>query len=127
MNFHNFFAPKTVKSNKKAPQFSLKQYANITLGHADFKEIVKLPLGEDLNEWLAVHIVDFYQQTNMLYGTITQYCTPQTCPVMSAGSKYEYHWADGVVQKKPIKVSAPEYVDFLMTWVQSLVDNDGKL
>jgi len=60
----------------------------------------------------------------MLYGTITEFCTPQACPVMSAGPKYEYHWADGVAIKKAIKVSAPEYVDYLMNWVQSQLDDE---
>ena len=30
----------------------------------------------------------------------------------------QYHWADGNQVKKPIKCSAPKYIDFLMTWVQ---------
>lgn len=29
--------------------------------------------------------VDFFNQINMLYGTITEFCTPEECPVMSAG------------------------------------------
>lgn len=78
-----------------------------------------------MNEWLAVNIVDFFNQINMLYGTITEFCIPEECPVMSAGPKYEYHWCDGVQFKKPIKVSAPEYVDFLMTWVQSQLDDES--
>ena len=61
--------------------------------------------------------VDFFNQINMLYGTITEFCTETTCPVMSAGPKYEYHWADGHTIKKPIKCSAPKYIDYLMTWV----------
>ena len=77
-----------------------------------------LPEGEDLNEWVAVNTVDFFNQINMLYGTITEFCTEQSCSVMSAGPKYEYHWADGNQVKKPIKCSAPKYIDFLMTWVQ---------
>ena len=32
--------------------------------------------------------VDFFNQINMLYGTITEYCTTESCPVMSAGPKY---------------------------------------
>jgi MOB kinase activator 1 len=44
--------------------------------------------------------------------------------VMSAGPKYEYHWADGQSIKKPIKCSAPRYVDYLMNWIQSQVDNE---
>jgi hypothetical protein len=38
--------------------------------------------------------VDFFNQINMLYGTIAEFCTPQECEVMSAGPRYEYHWAD---------------------------------
>ena len=32
--------------------------------------------------------MDFFNQINMLYGTITEFCTPQECPVMSAGPKW---------------------------------------
>jgi MOB kinase activator 1 len=60
----------------------------------------------------------------MLYGTITEFCTEQTCPIMSAGSKYEYHWADGQTIKKPIKCSAPRYIDYLMNWIQSQAENE---
>ena len=57
---------------------------------------VQLPEGEDTNEWLAVHsqlsalsspgewinsgsfiAVDFFNHLNMLYGTITEFCTPE--------------------------------------------------
>lgn len=38
--------------------------------------------------------------------------------------KYEYHWADGQVVKKPIKCSAPKYIDYLMTWVQDQLDDE---
>jgi len=43
---------------------------------------------------------------------------------MSAGPKYEYHWADGLTVKKPIKCSAPKYIDYLMTWVQDQLDDE---
>ena len=43
---------------------------------------------------------------------------------MSAGPKYEYHWADGQTIKKPIKCSAPKYIDYLMTWVQDQLDDE---
>lgn len=69
--------------------------------------------------------VDFFNQINMLYGTITEMCTEESCPVMSAGPKYEYHWADGQTVKKPIKCSAPKYIDYLMTWVQDQLDDEA--
>jgi len=77
---------------------------------------VQLPEGEDLNEWLAVHTVDFFNHLNMLYGT---------CPIMSAGPRYEYLWEDGVRYKRPAKLPAPEYVDALMNWAQSLLDDEN--
>lgn len=39
-------------------------------------------------------------------------------------SRYEYHWADGTNIKKPIKCSAPKYIDYLMTWVQDQLDDE---
>lgn len=68
--------------------------------------------------------VDFFNQINMLYGTITEFCTEDSCSIMSAGPKYEYHWADGQTVKKPIKCSAPKYIDYLMTWVQDQLDDE---
>ena len=86
---------------------------------------VQLPEGEDIDEWIAVNTVDFFNQINMLYGTITEFCTEDRCPIMSAGPKYEYHWADGQTVNKPIKCSAPKYIDYLMTWVQDQLDDEN--
>ena len=69
--------------------------------------------------------MDFFNQINMLYGTITEFCTEDSCPIMSAGRKYEYHWADGTTVKKPIKCSAPKYIDYLMSWVQCQLDDES--
>jgi len=90
-----------------------------------------LPEGEDLNEWLAVNTVDFFNQVNMLYSTVTEFCSPTACPTMSAGQRYEYLWADpppmkGTAQRsEPLKMSAPEYVDTLMTYIQSRIDDEA--
>ncbi|KAG2466882.1 S4A4 protein, partial [Polypterus senegalus] len=130
-----FFSPdsgsrssKTFKPKKNIPegshQYELLKHAEATLGSGNLRMAVMLPEGEDLNEWVAVNTVDFFNQINMLYGTITDFCTEESCPVMSAGPKYEYHWADGTNIKKPIKCSAPKYIDYLMTWVQDQLDDE---
>lgn len=62
----------------------LRQYAEATLGGGSLRKVVKLPEGEDENEWLAVNMVDFYNQINLLYGAITEFCSPQSCPEMKA-------------------------------------------
>ena len=81
----------------------MMKHAAATLGSGNLKLAVQLPEGEDLNEWIAVNseyfsprrhelslslpAVDFFNQINMLYGTITEHCTTESCPVMSAGPK----------------------------------------
>ncbi len=50
-------------------------------------EAVRLPPGEDIQEWLAVNTVDFYNAISVLYSTLAEFCTESSCEVMSAGSK----------------------------------------
>jgi MOB kinase activator 1 len=71
----------------------------------------------------------------MLYSTVTEFCSPTACPTMSAGQRYEYLWADPPPTKstpnapaartEPLKMSAPEYVDTLMTYIQSRIDDEA--
>lgn len=76
------FEPGTLRySLHKQAEASLKSGLNLATA-------VKLPPGEDLNDWIAVHVVDFFNRINLIYGTITEFCTIETCPRMSGGAKY---------------------------------------
>ena len=97
------------KISKDSRGYGLKQIAKMTLGSGNIDLAVELPKGEDLNEWLAVNTIEFYNDINLLYGMLVEFCTKESCPVMSAGPKYEYLWADGSNVKTPMKVSAGEY------------------
>jgi len=118
------FKPKKT-FEKGSKRYELHKYAKGSLGMGNLREAVKLPEKEDENEWLAVNTVDFFNQINLLYGSITEFCTKDSCEVMSAGPKYEYLWADGETIKKPMRVSAPEYVEYLMSWVQAILDDEN--
>lgn len=37
---------------------------------------------------LEVLVVDFYNHINLLYGSITEFCSPQSCPEMKATDEY---------------------------------------
>ena len=126
---------------------TLKRHIEATLGQGNIREAVRLPPGEDLNEWLAVNTVDFYNAVSILYSTLEEFCTSKSCPAMTAGHKvpfalcvvlqavsqagpadkaacvcqYEYLWADGVKVKRPMKCSAPDYVNQLFDWIESQV------
>jgi len=47
------FKPRNV--NKGTSSYQLRQFAEATLGSGSLRKAVKLPDGEDLNEWLAVN------------------------------------------------------------------------
>jgi len=128
-SFFGIGKTRTFKPRRDVPegskQYALRKYAEATLGSGNLHAAVVLPEGEDLNEWLAVHTVDFFNHLNMLYGCVTEFCGQQECPVMSAGPRYEYLWEDGVTYKRPTKLPAPVYIDNLMNWVQALLDDEN--
>ena len=58
------------------------------------KDAVKLKSDTSLEDWLAVHVVDFMNRIDLLYGLVKDACTFESCPKMTGGQKYEYKWAD---------------------------------
>ncbi|XP_038649947.1 MOB kinase activator 3C-like isoform X1 [Scyliorhinus canicula] len=106
-------------------RFELYKKAQASLkSGVDLKTVVQLPAGENLNDWIAVNTVDFFNRINLIYGTICEYCTERSCPVMSGGLKYEYRWQDEHKYKKPTKVTAPRYMNLLMDWIEALINNE---
>lgn len=103
-----------------------KAQATATLGGGNLRLAVVLPEGEDRNEWIAANVVDFNVQVNMLYGTLTEFCTPTSCPRMTAGHRYEFRWADERDPSKPRACSAPQYCDLLLTWIQEQLDDEQR-
>jgi len=87
----------------------------------DLRKVIKLPDGEDLNEWLAVNVTDFVHHVNLLYGSLTEYCTSETCPIMTAGQRFEYQWDDN---GKFLKLSAPDYIDNLTSWISKQMEDE---
>lgn len=130
-------AYQTINSNNGGQSVSshkdIRHYAEQTLGSdSALIQAVKLPQDEDINEWLAIHVVDFYNQINMLYGAITEFCSPKTCPRMIATDEYEYLWQETnpssngmALPKRPVSLPACEYTENLMNWIQNFFDNDN--
>ncbi|EGD72492.1 MOB1 protein [Salpingoeca rosetta] len=120
-----FRPKKNFKEGTLRYELHKKASASLNAG-MDLKGCVQLPEGEDLNEWLAMHVVDFFNRINLIYGTVCDDCTDESCPVMSGGPQYEYAWKDDVHYKKPTVVSAPKYITLLMEWIETLI-NDEKV
>lgn len=118
------FRPKR-KFEPGTQRFELHKKAQASLNAGlDLKLAVQLPAGEDLHDWVAVHVVDFFNRVNLIYGTISDGCTEQSCPVMSGGPKYEYRWQDEHRFRKPTALSAPRYMDLLMDWIEAQINNE---
>jgi MOB kinase activator 1 len=100
--------------------------ARLKNGHGSLEEAVKAPVGQQLNEWHAVNVTNFYNDISMLFGVLEgELCTsarPQ-CASMTAGP-HQYLWADGVKIKKPVKCTAAEYMDYLLHWTEDQLDSD---
>ena len=81
----SFKPPKVIEKGSRG--YELRKIAQMTLGSGDMNLAVELPRGEDLNEWLAVNTIEFYNEINIVYGTLTEFCTVESCPIMAAGPK----------------------------------------
>ncbi|CAD5219968.1 unnamed protein product [Bursaphelenchus okinawaensis] len=100
----------------------LLKHASCTLGSGSLREAVKLPAGEDLSEWLATNIVDFFNQINLLYGMVSEDCTNESCPKMTAGNGVEYYWSDN---GRTLSCSARYYIDYTLSYVQDELDDEN--
>ena len=92
---------------------------------SDISSIVQLPSNTDINEWFAVHIVQFYNELSLLCSIIRHnnvICNESSCPTMSAGEDYEYLWHSREFIQ-PIAVSAPKYIDFLLEWIEEIIND----
>jgi len=115
---------KKKKSPKDTLRYTLKQSFKKSLGQGVLmKEAVKCPEGESVDEWIAMNTLEIYNSTNLCFGFVSDFCTPKSCPTMTAGPKYSYLWQDDKIYTKPTSVSASEYIELLMSWVSSTLDD----
>lgn len=116
---------KPVKKHRNKKRNDLSTMMKATLGTGNMLGTVATPTGESLNEWLAVNTVDFFNEVSLLYGLVAEEAA-ETFTKQGEGfpAGFEYRWADGVKIKKPIRCSSPEYVDYVMSWVDSQINNE---
>jgi len=105
------------------PLYLSSPFADAALVKGNFKTIVMLPKYVDIMEWVAVNIFDFYTNLNEFYGVITERCTQHTCPTMSAGPVLNYTWTNQ--GGRQIALSAPTYIDSVMSSIQNLLDDEN--
>ncbi|XP_030753199.1 MOB kinase activator-like 2 [Sitophilus oryzae] len=93
------------------------------LPEMDMRIFVDLPAGLDYNEWLASHSMALFDHVNLVYGTVSEFCTTATCPDMTGPGQRTYLWFDE--KGKKTKVAAPQYIDYVMTFIQKTVSDEN--
>jgi MOB kinase activator 1 len=116
---------KPVKSHKNAKRENLHDLTMRTLGSGLMRATVALPHGEDLQEWIAVNVVDFFNEVSLIWGIVLETELPSYKAGEGFPVGFEYLWADGVVIKKPIRCSSTEYVDYVMSWIEDKINDEG--
>ncbi|TIA89434.1 hypothetical protein E3P99_02086 [Wallemia hederae] len=109
-------------SNPSKPLFLCQPFVKAALVKGSFKTIVVLPKHVDVNEWVAINLFDFFHNLNAFYGVISETVTIENNPTMSAGVNFDYTWIDQ--SRKLVKLPAPTYIDYVMVWVQSLLNDE---
>merc|ERR1711865_317274 len=115
------------RSSTREPPSTKYKYAKTTLGILDLRQAVQLPENALLNDWLAVHVQDFYNQIMMVHGLIESRMTEEAFPNMSAGPVATYLWMDAESEeyKKPTQVPAAIYCECLFQWVERQLDDSS--
>merc|ERR1712079_74894 len=67
--------------------------------------------------------IGFFEHINLLYGTVSEFCNLTSCPEMTGPGPRVYMWLDDKGKKS--KLSAPQYVDYVMTYVQKVVNDEA--
>ncbi|XP_064634455.1 MOB kinase activator 2-like isoform X2 [Lineus longissimus] len=89
----------------------------------DLIELIHQPKGLCHDEWLATHTISFFEHINLMYGTISEYCTATGCTAMTAPCNTQYYWLDE--KGKKCKCAAPQYVDYVMTYIQKTIADES--
>lgn len=77
----------------------------------------------DSRRFVVTTVVDLFNNINLFVSVSTEFCTPETNPTMSAGPGMDYTWIDA--NRKRVKLPAPQYIDYVLTWVEGLIKDES--
>nr|CAD7403726.1 unnamed protein product [Timema poppensis] len=67
--------------------------------------------------------IAFFDHINLVYGTISEFCTMSGCPDMTGPGLRTYLWFDD--KGKKTRVAAPQYIDYVMTFTQKTISDES--
>jgi len=123
--FFNSGKSGTFRPVKHAAGSKQQQFSDITLrtlGTGDLIGAVKLPQGEDLNEWLAANTVDFFNEIRIIWDIISEVGVGDYDIGKGFPPGFEYRWSDPKT-RQTTSCSGPQYVELVMRWVEAEINN----
>ncbi|KAM7459158.1 hypothetical protein BLSTO_00062 [Blastocystis sp. subtype 1] len=90
---------------------------------ASLREQVKLPDNVPLEQWIYTNMMNFVEITSMLYDSVSDMCTKESCPEMSAGPHYSYYWTD-FNGSNPVPMTAKQYINTLFQSINDLFESE---
>ncbi len=112
---------------------------------------VKLPYGEDFNEWLAANskctsfftfmllflfteiifydlnlelALDFFNEIRLIWDIIVEAGYVDEGPGKGFPLGFEYRWADNR-SRSPITCSGPQYIQYVIDWIDAEINNEA--
>jgi len=86
------------------------------------QETVPVPMGVDLNEWLATNTLSFFTHISLIYDSLNEFCTPLTCTTVSTGAPMNFTWVDD--RGKKVRLSAPQYIELVIIQIEKYVTDE---
>jgi len=122
----NRWLKKSKKSEKKPIIVEKKPYLEAEFLRENSTDenllsVVSKPQYVDTKEWIATHTISLFHNINLIYGTISEYCTAETCPLMQGPCQTNYVWVEE--RGKKLKCTAAQYIDYVMTFCQKSISN----
>lgn len=88
----------------------------------NIQETVPVPMGVDINEWLATNTLSFFSHISLIYDSLNEFCTPNTCTTVSTGAPMNFTWVDD--RGKKVRLSAPQYIELVIVQIEKYVTDE---
>lgn len=98
------------------------QFLSRRITDIDLLTLSALPHGLDQQEWIATNTVSFFQHTTLFFSALSDSCSTIKCPAANRPGNILYEWTDE--QGKKLKCSAPVYIDYAMSYIQEILDDE---
>eukprot|EP01083_Nonionella_stella_P088642 247154_1 len=111
-----------------ASSSKLYQYLQRNPNEHSYRQVIQLPEDTRLEDWLAVVIIEIFDNLSSVYASLAHCCNDMSCPIMSIGISHEYLWhefqhTNSSIKHTKIHCSAPKYIRSFMDFVRETISN----